>query len=199
MAGASAGETPSAGIGEIAIMPFSLMMSPGNGYAAAVLIVLGLPWGGLSPARQPDTEADLLARIQHEQDPVKKAKYEVRLGRVKLLQAIDAYGKGNLEQGQQLLDDYLGRIKDSWQLLQSSGRRAVRHPQGFKELDIELREDARMLEDLKHRVSYTDREPVEKAAQEVERIRAEVLRALFPAEKPAADGDRLAAPADLVT
>ncbi len=180
-------------------MSFGLMMSPCNGYAAAVLIVLGLPWGGLSPARQPDTEADLLARIQHEQNPVKKAKYEIRLGRVKLLQAIDAYGKGSLEQCQQLLDDYLRRIKDSWQLLQSSGRQAVRHPQGFKELDIELREDARMLEDLKHRVAYGDREPVEKAAQEVERIRAEVLRALFPAERPAASGNRLAGPADSVT
>lgn len=180
-------------------MPFGLMMSPSNGYAAAVLIVLGLPWGSLSPARQPDTEADLLAHIQHEQNAVKKAKYEIRLGRVKLLQAIDAYGKGDLEKGQQLLVDYLGRIKDSWQLLQSSERQAVRHPQGFKELDIELREDARMLEDLKHRVSYLDREPVEKAAQEVERIRAEVLRALFPAERPAANRNRLAGPADSVT
>jgi hypothetical protein len=175
------------------------MMSSSNGYAAATLIVLGLPWGGLSPARRPDAEGDLLARIQLEQNPVKKAKYEIRLGRVKLLQAIDAYGKGSLEQCQQLLGDYLGRIKDSWQLLQSSGRRAVRHPQGFKELDIELREDGRMLEDLKHRMPYMDREPVEKAAQEVERIRAEVLRALFPVERPAPDGKRLAGPADSVT
>ena len=54
-------------------------------------------------------------------------------------------------------------------------------PEGFKELDIELREDARLLDDLKRRVSYFDRDPIEKAEKEVEQVRAEVLQALFPA------------------
>jgi hypothetical protein len=149
------------------------MASPSR-YFAAALIVLGLAPGagaqGLAPApaRQPDSEPDLLGRLEREQNPVKKAKYQVRLGRIKLLQA-------------------LGRMKGSWQTLRDSGRRAVRQPQGFKELDIALREDARRLEDLKHHVPYTDRDPVEKVAQEVERIRAEVLHALFPAERPAED------------
>jgi hypothetical protein len=166
------------------------MASPSR-YFAAALIVLGLAPGagaqGLAPApaRQPDSEPDLLGRLEREQNPVKKAKYQVRLGRI--LQAIDAYDQGSLEQGQRLLEAYLGRMKGSWQTLRDSGRRAVRQPQGFKELDIALREDARRLEDLKHHVPYTDRDPVEKVAQEVERIRAEVLHALFPAERPAED------------
>ena len=56
-------------------------------------------------------------------------------------------------------------------------------PQGFKELDIELREDARLLEDLKRRISYFERDPLEKAEKEVEQVRAEVLQALFPAAR----------------
>jgi len=106
------------------------------------------------------------------------------LARLKLRQAIHAYGQGNVEQGAQLVSAYLGRIKDAWQTISNSGRNAARDSRGFKELDIELREDVRLLEDLKRRVSYFDRDPIEKAEKEVEQARAEVLKALFPAARP---------------
>ena len=141
--------------------------------------VVGAP---ISPASE--TEAHLLARLQAERDPVKKSKEETRLARMKLRQAIEAYQQGNVEQGAQLLSIYLGRIKDSWQTLENSGRNAARNPRGFKELDIELREDARLLSDLKRRVPYFDRGPIEKAVKEVEQTRAEVIQALFPAARP---------------
>ncbi len=144
-----------------------------------------------SPAsRQGDAEQDLLARLQRERDPVRKAKYEIRLGRMKLLQAIQAYDQGNLDQCRELLSVYLERMKSSWGTLKSSGRQAVRHPQGFKELDIALREDERTIEDLKRRVPYLERTPIEKTGQEVEQLHGEVFRALFPAEQPREPGRR---------
>ncbi len=162
--------------------------------AAALSLAVWATAQGLVPlpARQADTEEDLLARIQREHNPVKKAKYEARLGRVKLLEAIDAYDKGNLERCQELLGAYLERMKGSWETLRSSGRQAVKQYQGFKELDIALREDARLLEDLKHRLPYSERSAVEKAVQEVERIRSEVLGALFPVQRPAASRNQFA-------
>lgn len=158
---------------------------------AVALILLSLPTaavgGGLAPAppRHPDNPADLEARIQRESNPVRKAKYQIRLSRVKLLQAIDAYDRGKLDEGRRLLSAFLEQIRQSWQTLEASGRGAVKQPQGFKELDIELREDARLLVDLAHRVSFVDRDPIEKARLEAEHIREEVLRALFPSERPA--------------
>ena len=144
-------------------------------------LLLGLPV--FLAVKPTDTEEHLLARVQKETDPVKKSKGVTRLARIKLEQAIQAYGHGSIEQGAQLVTVYLGRIKDSWQILKSSGRNAARAPGGFKELDIELREDARLLDDLKRRVSYFERDPIEKAAKEVEQARAEVLQALFPAAR----------------
>jgi ADP-ribose pyrophosphatase YjhB (NUDIX family) len=138
---------------------------------------------GASSALPSETEAQLLARMEKEHDPIRKSKEETRLARIKLQQAIQAYGQGNMEQGAQLVSAYLGRIKDSWQILRSSGRNAARASQGFKELEMELREDARLLEDLKRRISYFERDPIEKAAKEVEQVRAEVLQALFPAAR----------------
>jgi len=139
-----------------------------------------------------DSEQDLLDRIQREQNPVKKAKLELRLGRLKMQQALDAYGKGQLDQGKSLLDGYLSRVKSSWQILKGSGRNAVKQPQGFRELDIALREDSRSLEDISKRVSYFDRDPVEQTMQQVNQVHDEVLHALFPSlpiapDKPAPD------------
>jgi hypothetical protein len=135
---------------------------------------------GASSALPSETEAQLLARLETEHDPVKKSKAETRLARIKLRQAIQAYEHGNIEQGAQLISAYLGRIKDSWQMLRSSGRNAARDSRGFKELDIELREDARLLDDLERRISYFERGPIDKAEKEVEQVRTEVIQALFP-------------------
>jgi len=115
---------------------------------------------------------------------VRRAKYEIRLGRVRLERGVDACERDDHEQCQQFLSAYLELIRSAWKRLQGSGRQAVKQPQGFKELDIALREDMRLLDDLKHRIPLQDRDPVEKTGQEADRVRDEVLRALFPAERP---------------
>jgi hypothetical protein len=152
--------------------------------AVLLPLLLGALAGGASPARRADSEADLLARLERERNPVKRAKLEIRLGRVKLFQAIGAFDNGNVEECHQLLSAYLERMKGAWATLSSSGRQAWRQHQGFRELEIALREDGRYLEDLQHRIPYQDRGPVKKVAQEVEELRSQVLRALFPPERP---------------
>lgn len=161
-------------------------MAAGHYVVTAVLLplLLGGLAGAASPARRADSEADLLARIQREPNPVKKAKLEVRLGRVKLFQAIGAFDRGSVEECHQLLAVYLERMKSAWAILQGSGRQAWRQHQGFRELDIALREDGRLLEDLKHRIPYQDRPPVQEVAREVDELRDQVLKALFPLERP---------------
>ena len=135
--------------------------------------------------RHADSEPDLLARMEREKDPIRHAQLEVRLARVKLFEAMAAMDKGDVEGSQKLLGAYLARVKSAWATLRSSGRPAAKKPAGFKELEIELREDTRYLMDLKHRYVYTDRAPVEKIAQEVDQIHAEVLQSQFPAAPPA--------------
>ncbi len=156
-------------------------------HLSIAFLLIGVPVfvAGALSALPSETEAQLVARMQNEHNPVKKSREETRLARIKLRQAIQAYGQGNIEQGAQLVGAYLGRIKDTWHILKTSGRNAARAPEGFKELDIELREDARLLDDLKRRVSFFDRDPIEKVAKDVEQVRAEVLLALFPAAQAA--------------
>jgi hypothetical protein len=148
--------------------------------SVAVLgILLASPW-----AIGRETEEQLVQRIQSEQNPVKKAKDEIKLANLKLTQVRDAYSQGHIEEGAKLLDAFTDTIKASWKVLQDSGRKASKQPEGFRELEIALREDARTLQDLARTVNYFDRPPLENAALELEKMRGEVLHALFPGGPP---------------
>jgi predicted RNase H-like nuclease (RuvC/YqgF family) len=162
------------------------LMYSGSLIIAMGMLVLSVISAGLCPGSVRDSEKDLRAHIASEQNPVKKAKYEMRLGRLKLDQAIDAYGQGEVEKGTKLLNAHVEQMRGAWQTLHDSSRNAARQPQGFKELDIALREDERRIEDLKRRISYFDRAPVAGAQKELEDIRRQVLRALFPGLQPSA-------------
>jgi hypothetical protein len=131
-----------------------------------------------------DTEEQLIQRIQSEQNPVKKAKYEIKLASLKLSQVRDAYSQGHIEEGSKLLVTLTDTTKASWKILQNSGRIASKQPEGFRELEIALREDVRTLQDLGRTVDYFDRSPLENAAQELEKMRSEVLHELFPGAPP---------------
>ena len=137
--------------------------------------------GGSALGRE--TEEQLLQRIQNEQNPVKKAKDEIKLAQLKLTQVQNAYSQGHIEPGVKLLGAFVDAMKSSWKLLQDSGRKAWKHPEGFRELDISLREDVRTLQDLGRTVSYFDRAPLVDAAQQLDQMRDEVLHELFPENK----------------
>ncbi len=148
------------------------------GLAVGVILVAGLGVMGR------ETEAQLLQRIQSQQNPVKKAKGEIKLASLRLTQVQDAYSQGHIEAGAKLLETYVDTMKTSWKLLQDSGRKASKQPEGFRELEIALREDVRLLEDLGRKESYFDRAPLMDAVQELERMRGEVIHALFPGGPP---------------
>jgi hypothetical protein len=149
----------------------------------ACLAVRGVFFLRGSPALGRETEEQLLERLQREQNPVKKAKYEIKLADLKLQQARAAYQQRDLELGAKLLGALVEHMKSSWKILQESGRQAAKQPQGFKELEISLRQDGRLLDDLRHRLAYLDRDPVERATEELEQIHSQVLEALFPGAK----------------
>ncbi len=127
-----------------------------------------------------DNEEDLKAHIQTEHNPVKKAKFQIRLAKLQLSHAEASYNQGQTEQGAALLGTYGSNMEAAWQTLLESGRNAARQPQGFKELEMALREGTRRLEDLKHRISYYDRDPVDKIQQTLASEHNAVLKALFP-------------------
>ena len=133
-----------------------------------------------APPGGKDSEASLTAKLERENNPVKKALIEIRLSRLKLRAATAANDKGEIESALDLLRAYRRHIENAWEFLRNSRRVAHKKSQGFKELEIAIREDQRFLEDMKRSLPLENRAPVEDITGAVSRIRAEDIKALFP-------------------
>ena len=131
-----------------------------------------------------DTEQDLLPRIEREQDPVKRAKLEIRLAHLKLARAKEACAKDEHDACHQSLDAYLEAVRSSWKDLQASGKNAVKHSSGFRELDIALREDEHALDDLKRKMPFEDRGALDPVIHDADKVHNQVFGALFPSGNP---------------
>src|SRR5579862_7474080 len=111
------------------------------------ILAAGLAFAGLllpsTFAIGRDTEDQLVRRIQSEQSPIKRAKDEIKLASFKLAKVQDAYSQGHVDEGVKMLGEFMEGMKIPWKTLQDSGRKAAKEPQGFRELEISLRENGR--------------------------------------------------------
>jgi hypothetical protein len=121
-------------------------------------------------------ERDKLNRLT---DPVSRAKTGITISDILLSLASDAVKAGEPEVLGKRLDEYVETIRDAHQTMMNTGRDAHRKPKGFKDLEIALRRQVRLLDDLARSVSFDQRDPVEKAKEEASNIREDMLRALF--------------------
>ncbi|MGH9344965.1 MAG: hypothetical protein ACRD19_14545 [Terriglobia bacterium] len=149
---------------------------------AAVIALTCFP--GQGRARHKDNAADLQTRIQRETNPVKKAKFQIRLGRLELAQAAEAYDHREIPQGQKLLSESTTEMEDAWTLLKSTGRNPAKKSDGFMQLEIGLREETRALDELRRRVFYLYRGPVESTLKTLTQMHSQVLMGLFPGAAP---------------
>lgn len=153
-----------------------------GGLACALALCPAMIWG-----RRHDNPQELTARIARENNPVKKAKYEIRLGRLILEQAEQAYDGRHIPQGQELLARYTRDMQSAWNLLSATGRNAVKKPDGFMQLEIALRENNRDLRELRRRVYYLYRGPIDQTLKTLAQLHSKVLVDLFPGAVPPAN------------
>jgi hypothetical protein len=170
----------------------------------SLIVIFGMILGlsgiflSLTPAwgRGHDDAGNLSEQIQRERNPVKKAKLEIRLARLELQQMVEAYNHNQVGQGKRFLGAYLQEVTNSWSMLKNSGRNAAKNPSGFMQLEIALRENARVLHDLHDRLIYLEQNPIEKALGALNQLHSQVLLALFPgAAAPGATARKSAKPA----
>jgi hypothetical protein len=146
--------------------------------AAVALAIVAAP--AFLGAKHQESEQELLDRIEHESNMAKKARLQAELATLKLDEAATAFDQDQYESGKKLLDQYSGWIHKAWNVLEESGRDATRKAQGFKDLDISLRENARALADLAERTPFADRGPIEATAKTADDVHSQVIAALFP-------------------
>ena len=123
-----------------------------------------------------DREREKLKRTG---DPVDRAKIDINISEILLSLVSDAVKTGEPEVVGRRLNEYIETIQDAHQTMMKTGRDAHRKPKGFKELEISLRRQIRMLDDIGRGLIFDQREPVEKAKQQASEIRDDLLKALF--------------------
>lgn len=147
-------------------------MSWRKGFALPLVLLLG---AGLWAE---DLEK-LRGKLARENDPSKRAKISVKIGRELLKESQRLYRAETYDLGHEKLQEYLAVVSTAFEDLQSSGRQARRKPRGFKDLEIHLRKSRRTLEDVARSLPFDVREPVQKTVQKMKDMRAELLDAIM--------------------
>ena len=118
-------------------------------------------------------------KLKRTTDPVDRTKTDIDISEILLSLVGDAVRTGEPEVLGRRLGEYVDTIEDAHQAMMKTGRDAHRKPKGFKELEISLRRQIRILDDIGRGLTYDQREPVDKAKQQASDIRDDLLKALF--------------------
>ena len=118
-------------------------------------------------------------KLKRSTDPVDRTKTDINISEILLSLAGDAVRSGESELLEKRLGEYVDTIQDAHQTMIKTGRDAYRKPGGFKDLEIALRRQIRMLDDLGHGLTFDQREPVTKAKQLASDIHEDLFKALF--------------------
>lgn len=151
---------------------------------ATCFAILAQAFAYAAPAKNQEREKDLAAKIAQEQNPGKKARLQLRLARLKLADADVAYHERDFAGGRTFLEQYLEQVRNSWATLENTEDGAGKHLGALKDLEISLREDGRILEDLRRRVPYPESEAIKDIATESGEVHNRVIEALFPSGYP---------------
>lgn len=142
--------------------------------ASLIVIGLGLPLAGQ------DRLAALLDQYHHENDPVRKARILVKLGDDEVELAKKQLQGGNDVASLETLENYRGQVEQTVAGLKATGVDAERKPGGFKELQINLRENIRRVDDLIFTLPADKRPFFREVRTSLANMQNDLIDALFP-------------------
>jgi hypothetical protein len=145
--------------------------------ACALLAVCAL-WG--SPLRGQDLLGKYETQVQSEADPVQKAKTLAKLGPLEIDQARKDMIANLDEKSLAVLEHYRDEVRQAVAALTRAGIDVEKHPAGFKELNIGLRETNRRLDDFIVTVPVDKRPWFRAVRSDLLDLQNSLLDALFP-------------------
>ncbi len=113
-------------------------------------------------------------------DPVQKAKSTVRWGEAQLEQVRREVRAENYDEALRVLTDYRDAVKSAHAALKASGRDAERKPNGFKHLQLHLRQSIQRLDQTILSLPSDLRDPFTAIRRDLDSIDKELIDALFP-------------------
>lgn len=120
------------------------------------------------------------ARYESETDPVARAKALVKLGRAEIRAAREAADAGSFDTALQYVKDFTDQGHASHDALVKTGVNAEKHSNGFRQLQISVRENARAIRELAGQIPFAQRQPFDALQQDLEALDQKLILELFP-------------------
>lgn len=129
-------------------------------YKRAALLslpILALAWSLQLTFGEDSLKKDLVQqqeKLNRETTPVGKVKTLIKISDIHLQSASQHVKKGSLAAADQTLELFKESVEKALETLKTSRRNAQKNPAGFKEFEISLRKQLRLLDDLRSYYSF---------------------------------------------
>ena len=135
----------------------------------------------ISAAMQPqNTTEGFRTKFTHESDPVHKAHILIPLGDAEFRDIQAEVGADNAQGALAILQQYRDEAQACQKGLEASGRDPEKHPNGFKELQISLRESLRRLDHIIGDLSGDEQKSFRDVREDLEQMDLKLIHQLFP-------------------
>jgi polyhydroxyalkanoate synthesis regulator phasin len=149
------------------------------------ILVLSLALGaGLVP---PDKTAELRSRFVKEANPVKKAKILPQLADAEYLQVQEQLKADNAAEAGAIVKQMAEEAAAAQAALDAKVRDPEEHPQGYRELQISVRQTVRRIDNILVGLSLDEQTPFQEARSQLDELDRKLLHELFPKRPDAAD------------
>jgi hypothetical protein len=141
----------------------------------------------LSPVLAQQTVAELQAHFDRENNSVKKAKLLAKLGDAQFEDARRAGKDGDNNAVDATLEKYRDNVRAALEALKKQHPDAERHSNGYRQMEIHVKEGIREVEDSMLAAPAPYKPPLQIVRQDLVAIDEELIRLLFPhrpADKP---------------
>src|SRR5579864_5568406 len=148
----------------------------------AILLSLVVMSAGVLRAQLQDRMQEYKEKYEKENDPVRKAKALRNYGDAQIQQFVREASAENFEPASTLLTAYRNEVRFVFDGLKATGNDPEKKPDGFKELEFNLRKTLLHIERTLPTVPIEHRESLQTIHDELARIHTDLIHLLLPRE-----------------
>ena len=130
-----------------------------------------------------DRTAELRARFEKETDPVRKARLVEQLADAEFRDIHEKIDAGDLAAAAELAGRVRNEAQASKKSLDAKSRDPEAHPEGYKQLEISVRESIRRLDDIMVSLAKDDQAPLAEIRKDLDDLNRQPIHQLF-AKRP---------------
>lgn len=138
------------------------------------------------PLAAQDHTAELRSRFEKEADPVRKARLVGPLADAEFRDMHEKIDAGDLAAAAAIAGQMRDEAEASKKALDAKHRDAEAHPEGYKKLEISVRESVRRLDDIMVSLAKDDQRPLAEVRKDLDELDRQMIHQLFPKRPDAA-------------